>query len=113
MRCRCGAALPAPKRTGRRPSFCGECQRVKHVKRNKARYESLRKGLITKVAQYIMAGDAPKRQRVDADLNRGTAKRRCQSCYRLYHLTALEAPCPDCGSHLIDHPVTFEVSHAA
>ena len=104
----CGVEMWSTKVVGRRKEVCQECQKRRHRVRNARRYQAIRTGLITTVAPYIMAGDAPRRQRCDRALNRGKCHRRCQQCYRLYHLDSFETPCPNCGSHLLATPVTFE-----
>lgn len=98
--------VPIPEGTHGSVLYCPPC-RVEQYHKRRAEYQARRRGRYTHVADGAFA-----RMRCDRALNRGTCLRRCQSCYTLYRLTTLEAPCPKCGAHLIADPTTFtEVSH--
>ena len=102
----CGVPLD-PNRP-RRGAMCRSCERIAERKRDKERYHAKRaRGDVT----VLLAADFTVRRLADQAIAAGRVDRRCQTCYRRYHLETMETPCPNCASHLIDNPL--EVSHAA
>lgn len=113
----CGLTLRSAAIRGRPKVICASCQRIAHKLKNRARYHDKVKperAALAKRLPSIAVNTPLSRTRADMTIARGQVKRRCQHCATLYHLASLEAPCPNCGAHLVDHPTTFtEVSHVA
>jgi hypothetical protein len=104
-RCRnCGVeVIRVQRRDGR---ICPSCAKIAQQDRDRRRYLTQKKASHGPTATYLMADDAFRRQRADATLEAGQCKRHCP-CGRIYPLPTMEAPCPDCGAHLVLCPTTF------